>query len=288
MAVFLAVGILSSVLLALGLLMMKARATVLPSAHGWGTARAVATWIRDPVWIGSIGIQAVGYALYIAALAHVPVSLMATVMQGGIGAFVLLAVLFLGERASVLEWTGLAGMAAAMTMLGLSLGTAETSHPPPAATIVVFSMVSVAVAIGSLAVKPLRANGIGLAVASGICSGLGDLYPKAITDDLFGEAPRAIALVVISDPYVYLTMITNIAGLILLQNAFNRARGLIATPLSSALSNLIPIVGGMVAFGERLPAVPMLAGLRVAAFVLTIVAGLMLSTDRTLQPSPQL
>jgi hypothetical protein len=44
----------------------------------------------------------------------------------------------------------------------------------------------------------------------------------------------------------------------------------------------------MVAFGERLPAVPMLAGLRVAAFVLTIVAGLMLATDRTLQPSPQL
>lgn len=290
MAMFLAVGVLSSILLAIGLLMMKARASVLPSAHGWAIAAAVVKWIQDPVWTTSLAIQAVGYALYVAALAHVPVSVMAVVMQGGIGAFVLLAVLFLGERASALEWTGLIGMALAMTMLGLSLGTAETSNPPPVFTITAFSMVSLSVAIGSMTVKSLRANGIGLAVASGICSGLGSLYPKAITEDLFGGAglPRAMALAVLSNPYVYLTMMTNIAALILLQNSFSRARGLIAMPLSSALSNLIPIAGGMVAFGERLPEVPTLAGLRLAAFVLTIVAGLMLSTDRLLQPSPQL
>lgn len=288
MAEFLAVGILSSILLAVGVLMMKARASVLPGAHGWAIAAAVRRWIQDPVWTSSLVIQVIGYALYVAALAHVPVSVMAVVMQGGIGVFVLLAVLFLGERANFLEWIGLVGMALAMTMLGLSLGTAETSHSPPVSTIAAFSMVALAVAIGSMAAKSLRANGLGLAVASGVCAGLGSLYPKAITDDLFGgaELPRAMVLVVMSNPYVYLTMITNIAGLILLQNSFVRARGLIAMPLSSALSNLIPIAGGMVAFGERLPEVPTLAGLRVAAFVLTIVAGLMLSTDRLLQPTP--
>jgi hypothetical protein len=284
MAVFLAVGILSSIVLAVGLLMMKARAHLLPGAHGRALLSAIALWVRDPVWSAGLGVQAIGYALYIGALAHVPVSVMAVVMQGGIGVFVLLAVMFLGERANAVEWVGLAGMLVAMIMLGLSLGKAEPSHPAGAATIATFSIVSMAIAFGPMAVRPLRANGVGLALASGICSGLGSLYPKAITDDLLGSSLRAIAYAVVGDPYVYLTMITNIAGLILLQNAFHRARGLIAMPLSSALSNIIPIAGGMVAFGERLPAVPTLAVLRMGAFGLTIVAGLLLSTDRALQP----
>jgi len=286
MAVFLAVGLLSSILLAVGLLMMKARAHLLPVAHGWGLMSALAVWVRDPIWSAGLGVQAIGYALYIGALAHVPVSVMAVVMQSGIGAFVLLAVIFLGERASATEWMGLAGMLAAMTMLGLSLGTAEASRRAGPATITAFSVAAMAIAFGPLALRQLRANGIGLAVASGICSGLGSLYPKAITEDLFAGSPCAIAYAVVEDPYVYLTMITNVAGLILLQNAFNRGRGLIAMPLSSALSNIVPIAGGMVAFGERLPAVPALAVLRMGAFGLTIVAGLMLSTGQALQ-APQ-
>ena len=43
-------------------------------------------------------------------------------------------------------------------------------------------------------------------------------------------------------------------------------------PLSGALSNLVPIAGGMLAFGERLPADPIAATMRIAAFVLTIAA----------------
>ena len=56
-------------------------------------------WVRDPVWIGGLAVQAAGYALYMAALARAPVSMMAVAMQGGIALFVVLAVVFLGERA---------------------------------------------------------------------------------------------------------------------------------------------------------------------------------------------
>ena len=43
-------------------------------------------------------------------------------------------------------------------------------------------------------------------------------------------------------------------------------------PLSSAISNVIPIAGGILAFGERLPDDPYAAAMRAGAFVLTIVA----------------
>ena len=59
----------------------------------------------------------------------------------------------------------------------------------------------------------------------------------------------------------------------MLQNSFAMGRGIIAMPLSSAISNVIPIAGGFVrAFGERLPDDPFAAAMRAGAFVLTIAA----------------
>ena len=51
-------------------------------------------------------------------------------------------------------------------------------------------------------------------------------------------------------------------------------------PLSGALSNIVPIAGGMIAFGERLPAGSIAAAMRVGAFALTIAAGALLAGSR--------
>ena len=71
----------------------------------------------------------------------------------------------------------------------------------------------------------------------------------------------------------------NLAGMVMLQNSFHQARGIITMPLSGALSNLVPIAGGMLAFGERLPSDPLAATMRVAAFILTIAASTTLAVS---------
>ena len=114
----LALGLVASLLLAFGLMMMKVRASALPMARGRGTLGAVMAWIRDPVWIGGLAVQAAGYALYMVALARAPVSMMAVAMQGGIALFVVLAVVFLGERARIWEWLGIGAFLVAALMLG--------------------------------------------------------------------------------------------------------------------------------------------------------------------------
>ena len=103
----LALGLIASLLLAFGLMMMKVRADALPMARGRGTLGAVMAWIRDPIWIGGLAVQTAGYALYMVALVGAPVSMMAVAMQGGIALFVVLAVVFLGERARIWEWLGI-------------------------------------------------------------------------------------------------------------------------------------------------------------------------------------
>jgi hypothetical protein len=118
----------------------------------------------------------------------------------------------------------------------------------------------------------LRQQGAASAIASGVAFGLSGLYTKALADIFVAHSGYAIALRIATSPWLYLMIGTNVGGLVLLQNSFHWARGIIAMPLSSAISNLVPIIGGVLAFGENLPAEPIPVALRIAAFALTILA----------------
>ena len=106
-----------------------------------------------------------------------------------------------------------------------------------------------------------------------------------MTDTFLGDDAGPVALRIATNPYVYGVIVTNIAGIVMLQNSFHSARGIIAMPLSSALSNLVPIAGGMLAFGERLPTDGAAAAMRVGAFALTIAAGVLLAGSREQLPA---
>ncbi len=275
-----ALAVASSVLLALGLLMMKSRALALPLAQGSGTARAVLAWLKDPIWIGGLAVQALGYALYIMAVSGAPVSMVAVMMQGGIALFVLFSVVLLGERARPREWVGIATIVAAIAMLSMSLVGGAAEGPIDALPLTIFSVGGIAIALGPIVAKRLSGSGATQAAASGIAFGLASLYTKAMTDAFIADPHATLALRIASDPYVYAAIAANIVGLVMLQNSFHELRGMIAMPLSSALSNVVPIVGGMVVFGERLPDEPAARAMRIGAFVLTVLAAAMLAASQ--------
>jgi hypothetical protein len=110
--------------------------------------------------------------------------------------------------------------------------------------------------------------------------GFASLYAKPLADRLAG-APHLTALIgaLLASPYTYMTIVANVAGLVMLQNSFAMGRGIIAMPLSSAMSNVIPIAGGIALCGERLPNDPFAATMRAGAFVLTIVASAALAAS---------
>ncbi len=278
LALYLSFGLVASVLLAAGLLMMKSRSATLPPARAGNVVRSVLRWIRDPIWIGGLGVQAIGYALYVVSLSDAPVSLVAVMMQAGIGLFVVFSVLFLHERANRREWIGIGGIAVAAVLLSQSLtGGAAHDH---ATDLALFNLTAIAVALcaAPYAFARLRRGGVATAIASGVAFGLASLYTKALTDSFIAQTGSAMILRVFANPWLYYTSAANIAGLILLQNSFHSARGIVAMPLSSAISNVVPILGGMAAFGETLPTEPTAALLRVASFALTIVSSGLLAT----------
>ncbi|HYB90096.1 MAG TPA: hypothetical protein VEC38_03530 [Candidatus Binataceae bacterium] len=288
MALYFALAVLASTLLTSGLLMMKSRAAALPVAAGARIPSAILAWIRDPMWSGGLLIQTAGYGLYIAALTGAPVSIVSVMMQGGIALFVLFAVVILGERAAPREWAGIGAIVAAMLLLGLSLTAGQAQGALDGRSLLEFSALLAALALLPMSAARLKRNGAAAAIFSGVAFGLGALYTKALSGDFLVRPGCEIALRLATDPYVYYAVIANITGIVMLQNAFHATRGIIAAPLSSALSNLVPIAGGIIAFGERLPAEPLPAAMRILSFALTIAAATLIAgtRDGAISPHP--
>ena len=277
---FLLLGMGASVLLAIGLAMMKSRGAALPAARGAGLFGAIGRWLSDPIWLGGLALQTGGYVIYLVALSGAPVSMLAVTMQGGIALFVLVAVWFLGERANPREWIGIAGIVGAIFLLGLSLpggSTASTLDPP---RLVLLSVAAAIAALLTFLAERRHPAGVASAIASGLAFGMGSLYAKALVGILAPLPMTAVAVTLLTTPWTYLAVAANLTGLVLLQNSFHAARGIIVMPLSSACSNIVPILGGIIAFGERLPTAGGPAALRLAAFGLTILSGGLLATSR--------
>jgi uncharacterized membrane protein len=273
---YLSLAVLASVLMALGLLMMKSRSSHLPLAAGANTIGAIVAWISDPMWFGGLAVQTAGWACYVIAVSRAPVSMVAVMMQGGIGLFVVASVVILGERATPREWVGIGAIVFGMLMLTLSLRSGEAEGAFAPATLLIFTVLLTAAGLAPMAVARMNASGAAAAIFSGVAFGLGALCTKAMTLEFAGDA-ASLTLRLVSSPYVYGMVVANILGIVMLQNSFHSARAIIAMPLSGALSNIVPIVGGMIVFGERLPAGSMPAAMRVGAFAFTIAAGALLA-----------
>lgn len=274
---YLALGLTASILLALGLLLMKSRGAALPEASRSNFLPAIGRWLRDPVWLAGMATQTLGYALYLIALSAAPVSMLAVMMQGGIAVFVILAAVVLRERASTREWFGIIGVIIAMLLLVASINGQNEDVSLDFRALHVVSILSIGIAILPFLIGRWRTQGLATAFAAGIAFGLGSLYAKIVTL-LLENAKLPLAATLMADPWLYLTIAANVVGLVLLQNSFHLARGIIAMPLSSACSNIVPIIGGVVALGEMLPATQALATMRITAYALTIVSSGLLAT----------
>ena len=161
------IGLAASIMLAAGLAMMKSRAEALPAVQGTAVLRTIVRWICDPAWAGGLILETAGYALYFADLAQAPVSLVAVMMQGGVAVFVIIAIVFLHERANRAEAIGIIGIILAMVVLALSLHSAPPHGELNSFALGVLSALILAGTAILCSANRLRRNGAAPAIASG-------------------------------------------------------------------------------------------------------------------------
>jgi hypothetical protein len=263
-----ALAVLASTLLTVGLYFMKREAERLPSLGGGWRLAAWGAFLRDRWWLFGLLLQIAGYGLYFLSLRAAPLSIVHTALNGGIALFVVLAVLGLGETPRPVEWLAVVVITVSLIILSLSLASApavsQAEHGAPA-----FSLAVLALAALAVAVDPQPGRTIGLSAASGLVLGLAAVYAKGLANDIGLTADAALHLL--------LTIGANLVGFAMMQAAFQRSRGVVVVPLLAALSNLVPIVGGILVFGEALPSQEPAAVLRPLAFTLAILGAALLA-----------
>jgi len=263
-----ALAVFASTLLTVGLYFMKREAERLPSLGGGWRLAAWWAFFRNGWWLLGLLLQIAGYGLYFLSLRVAPLSIVHAALNGGIALFVLLAVFGLGEDPRPVEWFAVVVITVSLIILSLSLASAPAVSAAEHGTLL-FSLVVLALAALAMAVDPQSDRTIGLSAASGLILGLAAVYAKGLANGI-GLTPDA-------GLHLLLTIGANLVGFAMMQAAFQRGRGVVVMPLMAALSNLVPIIGGILVFGEALPSEEPAAVLRPLAFTLAIFGAALLA-----------
>ena len=205
----------------------------------------------DRAWLTGFVVGLAGWALYVAALALAPLSLVQGTSAGGVGLLAALAHRR-GDAIERADWAAVAAAVAGLLLIGVSLvgGTTASSRPHPV-------VLAAWLAISGAA---FFARG---GIAAGTLYAAGDVATKAA---VFGGAWLALVPVVLA---------AHGLAFVALQLGFQRGGALQTAGTASLLTNALPIAAGIVLFHEHLPA-GTLGALRVAGFVLVIAAAAVL------------
>jgi hypothetical protein len=224
---------------------------------------------RAPAYAIGITIATASWGLHVAALALAPISLVQTVIAGGLALLTVLADRVFGYRVTRREWIGVGLTAAGLAFLaGTMSGVGHDRHSDyDAATLATY--VGLALGLGLMAAASARRTPFGgpvLAVSAGLLWGASDVSIKALSGHLDSGAwgwIHPLALVILG---------ASLVGLTVSARSLQVGDAVPVIAITSATANLVTITAGPVVFGEPLPDDPLALVTRVLAFALVIVA----------------
>ncbi len=255
----------------LGFLFKQRGAVASPEVEMSAPIRSSLQLFRSPTYNLGLVIAMGGWGLHVGALALAPISLVQSVIAGGLVLLTVTADRLFAHEVTRREWIGVGLAALGLAFLAATLEGAgneshsdyETSH-----LVVFLAIVScAAVAVAVLARGRLR-EGVMLGVSAGLFWAASDTSIKALSGELGDSAWTAIVL----SPLALLILIASIVGLVVSARSLQIGKAVPVIALTSVAANALTIAAGPLVFQEPFPDEPAEAALRIAAFVLVIGA----------------
>jgi hypothetical protein len=271
----LALALLSTAALSYGFYLQHSASGRLPTLAVRHPLRSLSSLFTNWQWLAGFVTGLSGWALYIIALGFAPLSLVQATSAGGVGLLALLVRLG-GGSLSRADRVAVAASVGGLLLLGLSL-PGGASHAAPLAWEVPLAWTLVSLALAGIAAVPAAAvlrPGAGLAAAAGLLYSAGDVATKAAVD---GTSPVLL--------FWALLLVCHGLAFASLQLAFQRGTALATAGVSTLLTNVLPILAGVIVFTEQMPggAAGLLRGLGFAGAV--IGATLLAATSRVEHPA---
>jgi multidrug transporter EmrE-like cation transporter len=255
----------------LGFLYKQRGAAAIPAIEWRSPLRAVSSLFTNRWFVLGIVVAMASWGFHVAALALAPISLVQSVIAGGLVLLTVMAERMFGLEVTRREWIGVALCAAGLAFLAATVGdAAHDKHSDyTGSTLASYDVVLVA---GSLALMVLAhrrgdKTGLALAVAAGLQWGASDVTIKALSDHLGDDG-----LAVLINPLAAVILVLSLVGMVVSARSLQIGDAVPVIAATSAAANLTTIASGLVVFGEPLPDGGLGVAARLAAFGLVVVA----------------
>jgi hypothetical protein len=205
-------------------------------------------------------------------MALAPLSVVQSVLAGGVVLLAIMAERMFGLRISSRQWIGLGLTAGGLILLGLSLPAEHGAHShfsvPGMIGFEAFLVVTGTLLImGPRIGAPVRHHGFMLGAASGILFGVSDVAIKAISG-LVGTS----GVLALLSPWTAVTVAASIAAFYASAKGLQDGDAVPVIAITGTAANVAGIVGGIIVFGDPLAANPFALVIEFLAFALVLVA----------------
>jgi multidrug transporter EmrE-like cation transporter len=225
--------------------------------------------LRSPWYALGMAVAMGSWGLHVAALSLAPISLVQSVIAGGLVLLTVIADRLFHLPVTRREWIGVGLTAAGLAFLAATLGsTGDAAHAGHSTGRLALYVGAAAVA-GTVALVAGRdggRDGVPLALSAGLLWGASDVSIKALsdfTDRGLGVLWHPLALVILS---------LSLYGLLVSARSLQVGQAVAVIAVTSAAANVVTIAAGPTVFGEPLPDDPLGVVVRMLAFVLVIGA----------------
>jgi drug/metabolite transporter (DMT)-like permease len=268
----------------LGFLFKQRGAAGAPPVRWRQPVRSTVALFSNGWWTLGILVAMGAWGFHVGALALAPISLVQSVIAGGLAMLTVVADKLFGFEVTRREWIGVALTAAGLALLAATLGdTGDSKHGDWAAgTLALYAGLLTALALGACASvqgDPPRAAPV-LGLAAGLLWGASDVCIKALSSRL-----PDLGAAVLVHPLAPIILVLSLVGFVVSARSLQLGGAVSVIAITTAAANVVTIASGPVVFGEPMPDTAGGVLLRVAAFAL-VCAAASLSSARPDAPAP--
>lgn len=289
-----AIGLLLALATALvsivGFLLKQRGAVASPDVSLRRPVRSTWALFSNKWWTIGILVAMGSWVFHVAALALAPISLVQSVIAGGLVMLTIVADRVFGHSVSRREWIGVAFVALGLSILAATSGEVADSARSTYGDGALARYVLLLTAGGLILCAPFtrvpKAAGMLLAVSAGLLWAASDVTIKALSGEL-GEKGIGVVL----DPMALVILVLSLVGLVVSARSLQLGDVVPVIAATSATANIGTILAGPLVFMEPMPSSPVEMALRISAFLLVIVAavltpGPLMPTEIDAEPAP--
>ena len=216
-----------------------------------------------------MGVAIFAWVFHVAAMALAPLSIVQAVISGGLVFLAVLADRVFGFNLGPRQWVGVCMTALGLALLAITLPASEGAHSSYShAAMISFEAGLLAVGgfiVWSPSVRNHEHHGVFLGAAAGIMFGVSDIAIKALT------GASGIGGVLVS-PWLAVTIVASVIAFYASASGLQKAEAVPVIALTSAAANVSCIAGGIIVFGDPMPADTLGIIVQALAFLMVIVA----------------